>query len=194
MNQTRNQPQTQTPSPSQTHNPGTAKYILDTSVILKAQITCYHPAVCPGFWEFMTIRHLAELLFSVDVVHDELRAKAEEYAKEYMRVWLAQNSSAEQFFLSTEDDAVQEEFARMKRIIEANSSYNPSQVKQFIDGADLKQVAYAKVHGCVVVTEEKPADDAYSKVRIPDVCRQFGVPCRSTFGMLVELGIAFVLN
>ena len=195
QNFTRLAPPSQTPnhSPSQTHNPDTAKYILDTSVILKAQITCYHPAVCPGFWEFMTIRHLAELLFSVDVVHDELRAKAEEYAKEYMRVWLAQNSSAEQFFLSTKGKAVRREHRRMRQIIKANSSYNPSQVEKFVNGADLKQVAYAKVHGYVVVTEEKPADDAYSKVRIPDVCRQFGVPCRNTFDMLEELNIAFIL-
>ena len=185
---------TEPQAPSQTHNPDTAKYILDTNVILKAQATYYRHTICPGFWQFMTIRHLAGLLFSLDVVHTELLAKADEYAKEYLRTWLAQHSSAEQFFLSTKDYAVRREHARMSRIIKANTSYNQKQVKRFLAGADLKQIAYAKVYGCVVVTEEQPADDASSKVRIPSICRQFGVPCRSTFDMLEELEIAFVLN
>ena len=185
---------TRTPSQPPTYSPSTANYIFDTNVILKAQITCYHPTICPGFWEFMTLRHWAGLLFSLDVVHDELLANPGEYDQEHLRVWLAQNSSAAQFFLRAKDDAVKKEFERMQEIIEANSNYNQKQVEKFINGADLWLIAYAKVHGCVVVTEEQPADDAYSRVRIPDICRQFGVPCRNTFGMLEELGIAFVLN
>ena len=180
-------------SPSQTHSPATAKYIFDTNVILAAQATYYRPSICPGFWEFMARRHWAELLFSLDAVLNELRADAEKYDAEYLKVWLAQNSSEEQFFRSTEDDAVDQERMRMRQIIEANSSYNQAQVDKFINGADLWLVAYAKVYGCVVVIEERPADKASSQVRIPDICRQFGVPCRNTFDMLEELGIAFGL-
>ena len=141
----------------------------------------------------MSLRHLAELLFSLDVVHAELLAKADKYAREYLKAWLAQYSSAERFFLSTRDDAVKRERIRMRRIIEANSSYNPKQVKRFLAGADLWLIAYAKVHGCVVVTEEQPAKPSSSKVSIPDICRLFGVPCRSTFDMLEELSIVFGL-
>ena len=176
------------------YSPGGAKYIFDTNVILGAQKTYYRPTICPGFWEFMTHRHLAELLFSLDVVHDELLAKADKYAREYLRVWLAQHSSAERFFLKAQDREVKRERDRMSQIIEANSSYNQTQVKRFLAGADLWLIAYAKVHGCVVVTEEQPAKPSSSKVSIPDICRLFGVPCRSTFDMLEELGIEFVLN
>ena len=186
--------QTDSPSQTPTYSPDTANYILDTNVILKAQATYYRPTICPGFWEFMTYRHLAELLFSLDIVHDELLANPDEYAKEYMSVWLAQNSSAEQFFLNTKHKSVRREHRRMRQIIKANTSYNQSQVEKFIDGADLWLIAYAKVYGCVVVTEEQPAKPSSSKVSIPDICRQFGVPCRNTFDMLEELGIAFVLN
>ena len=175
------------------YSPATAQYIFDTNVVLAAQATYYRPSICPGFWQFMTHRHWAELLFSLDVVHAELLANAEKYDAEHLQVWLAQHSSEERFFLSTDDDAVDRERTRMIQIIEANSSYNPSQVEKFINGADLWLIAYAKVHDCVVVTEEQPADDAYSKVRIPDICAQFGAPCRSTFDMLEELDIAFIL-
>ena len=138
MNQTQNQPLNYDPGQTLTYSPDTARYILDTNVILKAQATYYRPTICPGFWEFMTYRHLAELLFSLDVVHTELLANPGEYAKEYMKVWLAQNSSAEQFFLSTKDGAVEQEHKRMSQIIKANTSYNQKEVDKFIDGADLK--------------------------------------------------------
>ena len=175
------------------YSPAATQYIFDTNVTLAAQATYYRPSICPGFWEFMARRHSAELLFSLDVVHTELLANAEKYDAEHLQMWLAQHSSEERFFLSTDDQAVKREHDRMSQIIEANSSYNQTQVEKFINGADLWLIAYAKVHGCVVVTEERPANKAFSKVRIPDICAQFGVPCRSTFDMLEELNIAFIL-
>ena len=185
MNQTQIQPPT--------YSPATANYILDTNVILGAEKRYYRITICPGFWEFMSRRHSAELLFSLDVVHTELLANPGEYDKEYMRVWLAQHSFEERFFLKAKDPAVKRERDRMGQIIEANSSYNQTQVKRFLAGADLWLIAYAKVYGCVVVTEERPADEASSELRIPNICRQFGVPCRNTFDMLEELNIAFGL-
>ena len=175
------------------YSPAMAQYIFDTNVILAAQATYYRPSICPGFWEFMARRHWAELLFSLDVVHDELLVKTEKYAKEYLQAWLTQNSSEEQFFRSTREDAVKQEHERMSQIIKANSSYNHDQVEKFLTGADLWLIAYAKVYGCVVVTEERPAGKAASQVRIPDICRQFGVPCCNTFDMLEELSIFFGL-
>jgi hypothetical protein len=54
-------------------------------------------------------------------------------------------------------------------------------------------IAYAKVHGCTVVTHEVHAPDAKRKVPIPNVCLAFGVPCCNTFEMLDALRPQFVL-
>jgi len=38
---------------------------------------------------------------------------------------------------------------------------------------------------------ETPAPLSRNKVKIPDVCHQFGIPWRNTFEMLEELRVAF---
>jgi len=62
---------------------------------------------------------------------------------------------------------------------------------EFAQAADPWLVAYAGAHGMMLVTQETPEPMSRKKVKIPDVCRQFGVRWVSTFGMLEDLGVAF---
>lgn len=62
---------------------------------------------------------------------------------------------------------------------------------KFATGADGWLVAYAKVHGAIVVTNEQRAPESKREVKLPDVCEQFGVTPEDTFSMLKVLGIRF---
>ena len=52
--------------------------------------------------------------------------------------------------------------------------------------ADGWLVAYAKVNGLAVVTHEVPSN-GINKVKIPNVCAQFGVVYCDTYDMLEDL-------
>jgi hypothetical protein len=62
---------------------------------------------------------------------------------------------------------------------------------KFATGADGWLVAYAKVHGAIVVTNERRAPESKNEIKLPDVCEQFQVTPESTFSMLKNLGIRF---
>lgn len=61
----------------------------------------------------------------------------------------------------------------------------------FAMAADGWVAAYAKVNGGVVVTHEKRSPEAKRRVPLPDLCDHFQIPCKDTFEMLRELGVAF---
>ena len=62
---------------------------------------------------------------------------------------------------------------------------------EFAQAADPWLVAYAGAYGMTLVTQETSAPLSRNNVKIPDVCRKFGVPWQNTFEMLKGLGAAF---
>ena len=45
----------------------------------------------------------------------------------------------------------------------------------------------------MVITNEQPAPESKTEIKLPDVCTQFKVPYKHTFLMLRELGVRFDL-
>ena len=74
--------------------------------------------------------------------------------------------------------------------------YDPSQKflpagqKEFADGADPWLIAYARVHGYCVVTQETHKPEKRNKVPIPNVCLAFNVPYVDTFTMMRKPSVA----
>ena len=62
---------------------------------------------------------------------------------------------------------------------------------KFATGADGWLVAYARVHGATVVTNEQSAPDSKREIKLPDVCDQFEVQHKNTFAMLRTLNVCF---
>jgi hypothetical protein len=62
---------------------------------------------------------------------------------------------------------------------------------KFASGADGWLVAYSRVHGCTVVTNEERAPDSQKNIKLPDVCDAFGVDTVDTFRMLSIIGARF---
>jgi hypothetical protein len=73
--------------------------------------------------------------------------------------------------------------------VNGQSQFLPGAISDFASGADGWLVAYAKVKGRIVVTQEVGRPDARSKVPIPNVCQAFGVVCADTFTMLRRLQV-----
>lgn len=67
--------------------------------------------------------------------------------------------------------------------------YMPKARKDLKENADGWLVAYAKVRGVTVATNETSHPDSRSNIYIPDICRKFKVKCVNQQQMAQKLGI-----
>ena len=63
--------------------------------------------------------------------------------------------------------------------------------QSFATGADGWLVAYAKVHGAIVVTNEQSAPESRRAIKLPDVCDQAEVARDTVFEMLRAMTVRF---
>ena len=87
----------------------------------------------------------------------------------------------EGFFLTVTEEVEQE----ASNII---ATY-PRIVREDISEADPWVIALAKVHDCIVVTDEKPK--SLINPKIPDVCRELGVECINIHELIYREGWSF---
>lgn len=144
-------------------------YILDANVFIEASRRYYAFDLAPRFWQSL-LHHAANgRVRSIDRVQQELERGKDELAK-----WVEDNFS--HAFGSTDETDVIQSFSEIMTWVQAQSQFSEAAKADFANGADGWLVAYAKVGGFVVVTQEVPAPDAKRKVPIPNVCQSFGVP------------------
>lgn len=157
-------------------------YLLDANVFIEAARRYYAFDLVPRFW--MGLEQLAQegRVRSVDRVKQEL-----EKGQDRLAEWAA--SDFAQGFASTDVAEVLGEFRRVMAWVAGQPQFTDAAKRQFADGADGWLVAYAKVRGYVVVTQEQPSGDVKRRVPIPNVCNAFGVRYVGTFEMLRELGM-----
>lgn len=163
------------------------RYILDADVFITAKNLYYGFDICPGFWASVIHHHRAGRTFSIDRVRNELLAGRR---TEDLVQWV-RNDLPDSFFLGVDDDPVPAVYTDIMLWVQRSPQYFDHAKAKFATGADGWLVAYASVHGDIVVTNEQRAPEAKKEVKLPDVCTQFGVPCASTFHMLKDLAVRY---
>ncbi len=165
-------------------------FILDSDVFIAAKNLYYAFDICPGFWQGLLEQHERGRVFSISRVRGELMAgrKTEDLVK-----WVADEVPGE-FFLGVDDANVTAAYTEIMLWAQRHTRFLDRAKAKFATGADGWLVAYAKVHGAIVITNEQPAPDSRSEIKLPDVCAEFGVPYKDTFLMLRELAVQFELG
>ena len=159
------------------------RYLPDANVLMTAFHHYYSPALFPGFWHFLS-HHFAEgNLVMIDRVCDEILYPSE------LVSWVVQ--AVDDPVASTATQQVVDAYVQLMDWVQDNPQFNPSAREDFARSADGWLVAYAMVHGAIVVTNEVSAPESRSKVKLPDLCHRFHVRCINTFEMLRELGASF---
>lgn len=118
---------------------------------------------------------MGELRASEEVRH-ELDKKDDD-----VRAWA---DGLEGFYMPIDDatqDAVSAILADHPRLIDTRRGRS---------GADPFVIALARVHGCAVVTGERPSG-SLRRPKIPDVCRAVGVECLSVLELIRKEGWVF---
>ncbi len=161
------------------------RYLLDSAVFITAKNAYYAFDICSGFWESLLHHHAKKAVFSIDRVKGELLAGR---ATEDLVQWVKQRVPASLFFPVDAGD-VPNRYADIMLWVQRHPGYYDDAKARFAASADGWLVAFAKVHGYTVVTNEKPEPNSRKAIKIPDVCQQFGVESVNTFDLFRRLGV-----
>lgn len=161
-----------------------AIFLLDSSMFIEAYRRYYGLDICPGFWDFLIHHGAGGRVTSIDWVRRELSA-----GRGPLAAWA--NSQGADLFVSTRELLVIEEYERIMKWVFENRQFLDHAKAEFASGADGWLVAYGRVYGMTLVTQESYNPNIRKRVPLPNVCRTFGVATANTFKMLRDLGAAF---
>jgi len=121
-----------------------ARYVLDTNILIAAYRAYYDFDICPGFWDWLLHQQQQGEVVSIDKVREEITGE------DRLAQWAA-NVVPHTMFDSTQDQEVADVFADMVRWVQAQD-FTDGAKAEFAQAADGWVMAYAKVHGGIVLT------------------------------------------
>lgn len=158
-------------------------YLLDANVLIEAHRRYYSFDLCPGFWGCLTHYCGEARLLSID------RVRAEISGGDELAEWV--HEAPRHFFASTAEIMTIEAYAEIMAAVQASTVYTAAAKAEFARVADGWIAAHAYASGGTVVTMETYEPRSRRKVKLPNICREFGVPYTDTFKMLRELEVEF---
>jgi len=161
------------------------KYLLDANTYIQAKNQYYGMDICPAYWDWLDQQFQWGIVDSVDMIGKELKDGNDELAE-----WVKMRP---EHFIKNDDAETQSVFTEIVRNVVAGD-YNPGNRDNFLAKADPWIIAKAKTLGATVVSHESLVVPNGRKVKIPNICQQFDVPCLNTFQFLRELNARFVLG
>lgn len=139
---------------------------------------------CPAYWDWLDRQCAVGKIASIDMVANELIAGDDELV-----TWVKDRSG---HFLPCDDAETQSLVGEIAQDL-MQGHYNPQNRDDFLAGADPWIIAKAKIIGATVVSHESRITQQGKKVKVPNVCQQYGVECISTFELLRKLKARFTL-
>lgn len=161
------------------------RYLLDANTYIQAKNQYYGMDICPAYWDWLDQQFQQGLVASVNMIGRELRDGNDDLA-EWARARPAH-------FVPNDDDETQAVFSSIVQAV-MQGDYNQGNRDSFLAKADPWIIAKARVIGAAVVTHESVLAPNTRKVKVPNICHQFDVPCVNTFQFLRELNARFVLG
>ena len=159
-------------------------YVLDADVLMTANRSYYAPDICPSFWQRLIQAHQEGHLISIDRVRDEILDGNDSLVK-----WI--NDEATDIFVPSTELSVAGVFSQISDWVQRNSQFTDAAKVEFLGTADGWLAAYARANNGTVVTLETFNVNIRRRVKLPNVCRQFGVEYIDTFEMLRRIGTRF---
>ncbi len=160
-------------------------YLLDSSPLIEAKNFYYKFAVCPGFWDWLVNANKDGLVFSLEAVKSELLVQNDELSQ-----WASKLGG--EFFLPVNEPTIAE-IRKISTWINGHKVFTAANKAEFLAKADFQLVAYALGNNFTVVTRETGNyDPRMKRVKIPVVCKEFGVKCKTLFEMLEEEKAQFI--
>lgn len=157
------------------------KYLFDANTFITAKNTFYSFDVVPSFWTQINELAEKEVFCIIDRVYDELVFPDKKHPanEDELSLWIRTEFKGK--IISTHNTEVVKTYAqiiqKMTQEPPYKSHYKTSAKARFAEAtnADAWLVAYAKVFNLTIVTFEKYTAEEKKNIKIPVVCREFGV-------------------
>ncbi len=160
---------------------GSSRYVLDSDSFIRAKREHYVFDICPGYWDALLRPHEQNRLGSIEPVRHELLR-----GKDALADWVKEETPRS-FFESIKDTDVQTAYAAVIQWIQDSENFNTAAKDKFAKDADPWLIAFAHAKKRHLVTYEVSQPESKSKIKIPDVARQFNVRCVPPYVMLRQL-------
>lgn len=157
-------------------------YVLDANVFIEAAQRYYAFDLVPQFWQRLVEKAKIGRLCSIDRICDELAQ-----GNDALVQWASIDFS--DAFKKADDPKTLDAFRNIMNWVQQQKQFTAAAKDQFARSADGWLVAYAVSHECTVVTHEVFDANIKYRVKIPNICKPFDVPCVDTYAMLRSLGI-----
>jgi hypothetical protein len=169
------------------------KYWLDANIFITAKNSIYAFEINTTLWAWLETQLKAKVVMSPSRVFQEIMDfKKEDPLKQWARprkdmgLCIEPNKEVSRC-LSVIADHLYTATSVKRKGKKEELRYKPAQANVFSRGADAFVIAHAMESGGTVVTFESEQHPDSQKIRIPDVCAHFNVPCIDLRGLLVAL-------
>lgn len=158
---------------------------MDSNTYIQAKNLYYDMNFCPAFWDWLEKQFQAGQVMSIDNVYLELTDSTDE-----LSIWAKNHKS---HFLSVADKNTQDMFVKIADHVVSLTDKSQADIANFLSKADPWIIAKASTIGATIVTHEALVPPNSKKVKIPNICKQFGVSYINTFELLSKLNAKFVM-
>ena len=146
------------------------KYIIDTSSLVSAYRRIYSMNVFKSFWEEMKNRIMSGEIIICQSVYEEIAV-----SDDNLKAWLKSVVDLPHLVLPVSEKV----FSIYTKIVNhVNTNYThikPSGISKFMSCQDPMIVAFAKEYNYFLITEETLNLETKKEVKMPNICRDFGV-------------------
>jgi len=160
------------------------KYLLDANIFIQAHQTYYAFDIAPSFWDKLIRGANEDKIISIDQIKSELESS---HNDDLLSTWATNNFN--EWFFPCSDNLVYQSYRDIIEWSQRNAQFYDTAKSEFASSADSWVLAYAKAHGCVIVTHETYDKNIKRRIKIPNVCEAFDIPYTDTFSMLRNLNI-----
>ncbi len=157
------------------------KYLIDTNIFITGHKVHYPMDIHVSYWGALVDQIAQGNFVIIDKVRDEIQDAP-------LVNWLRQNVQRELY--ATTADSIGE-YSRIQQWAAQSAVFSCIEKSHFANSkvADPYLVAKAMSGGYTIVTYETSVGQGSTKIKIPDVCKAFGVRCISINEALRELSI-----
>jgi hypothetical protein len=159
---------------------------MDANTYIQAKNFHYNMSFCPAYWDWLDKQFANGEIVSIQIVYDELTDGSDELAE-----WVKNRKGQ---FIGVSDDRTQEIYIEIVNYVMDMEGKKQQHKDTFLEKADPWLIAKALATGATIVTHEVLDPPNSTKVKIPNICKKFGVGYMSTYELLEALEAKFVLG
>lgn len=162
------------------------KYWLDSSVFITAKDTMFGFDINASFWTWMDGALKEGTISAPRKVYSEIVENVR--VTDDLATWVkARRKNG--LCIEPDHNALTALSTVTRYVFQENGRYKYPFALDFVRGADPYLIAAAIADGGIIVSQETDKKPLANRVRIPDVCDQFGVDCIKVWEMLRNLKV-----